>query len=74
MADPKSDFLAAQVAAEKKALDNAPRIPIQQLMPQSGKQGRCVKCGRVSKNLVWMDTVHGQERWVGRECCGGRHG
>jgi hypothetical protein len=74
MPDLKSEFLAAQVAIEKQAIDNAPKMPIQQLMPQSGKQGRCIKCGRVSRNLVLMDTVHGQERWVGRECCGGRHG
>jgi hypothetical protein len=71
VADPNLD---SQIAAEKAQLDAAPKIPIKNLMPSSGKQGRCSRCGRVSADLVYMDTVHGQERWLGRECCGGRHG
>jgi hypothetical protein len=61
--------LEAQIAAEKKAIDEAPVVPI-----KSGLIGRCSWCGRVSENLVYVDTVHGQERYKGRDCCGGRHG
>lgn len=68
-----SDALAAQIAAEKAEIENAPKILLSQLMPNTGKSGRCCKCGQVSGNLLYMDTVHGQERWVGYECCGGRH-
>lgn len=65
--------LDEQVKQEAKEIENAPKIPLAQLQPRStGQAGRCSWCGRMAKNLVYVDTVHGQERYKG-ECCGARH-
>ena len=68
----KLDALAAQVAMEAKELESIPKIPVIQYQPASvGQSGRCCRCGRVSNDLVYQDTFHGTERYVGKECCGG---
>ena len=67
------DSLVKQIAAEMKELESAPKIPISQFQPkQTAQQGRCSWCGRYSNNLVYVDTIHGQERYK-CDLCGGRH-
>lgn len=63
--------LEDQVAKEAEELKNAPAIPVRNLQPQGfGVSGRCCLCGRISRNLVFREVIHGQERYVGNECCG----
>lgn len=65
--------LEAQVAAEAKQIEKAPKIPLAKLQPQSsGMAGRCHWCGRISSDLVLVEVIDGSERYKG-ECCGGRH-
>ena len=68
--------LDAQIAKERAELINAPKVPVSQLQKQSqarGQAGRCAWCGKFSQDVVYVDTIHGQERFKGVECCGGRH-
>lgn len=66
------DDLQQQIALEQAQIEIAPKVPVTQ--PKSGLQGRCGWCGRLSDDLVYVETVHGVERYKGRACCGGRHG
>jgi hypothetical protein len=65
--------LDAQIKAEAAQIQNAPKIPVRQLQPQTtGLAGRCSWCGRFSTNLQLVDVFHGVERYKG-ECCGGHN-
>lgn len=65
--------LAAQIAAEQKQIENAPKVPV-----RFGTNGRCGWCGRLADDLV---PVHDygptgkiiNERYKGIKCCGARH-
>lgn len=72
-----SDELEKQIERERKEIEDAPKIPVEQFRPKSsGMAGRCHFCGRMAKNLVPVhDILNGKivnERYKG-ECCGGRH-
>jgi hypothetical protein len=58
----------AQVKAEADAIASAPVVAI-----KTGVHGRCFLCGRIRSDLVYLDTMHGQERFVGG-CCGNTNG
>lgn len=58
-----NDALEQQVAAERLAIENAPRIPV-----VTGSVGRCCLCGRVRDDLEPLEVLHGQERFTGG-CC-----
>ena len=63
-----SEELEAQIEKEAKEIDSAPKIPLSKLQPQMGTGGRCSFCGRISSDLVFVETVHGLDRYKG-ECC-----
>lgn len=58
-----------QVAQEKAEIENAPKVPLSQFQPTQ-YAGRCSFCGQPSMNLIYVDSMHGQERFRG-DCCGG---
>lgn len=64
-----SDELEAQIAQEKAELDNAPKVPVSQYQP-TVYSGRCSFCGQPAMNLIYVDAMHGTERFRG-DCCGG---
>ena len=65
-----SDELEAQIQQEAAEIANAVQIPISVFQPLSvGTTGRCSFCGCISTNLVFVEVIHGQERYAGAECC-----
>lgn len=78
MTEQEKAALDQQIAREAQELADAPKIPVSELSAcHGGTAGRCGKCGRLSQALVPAhDYLSGQlvnERYVGAECCGGRH-
>lgn len=74
MEDSTGKIQDQQIAEERKAIEEAPAVPLASLQPQSsGMAGRCYWCGRISSDLIYVDTVHAIDRYKGRECCGQRH-
>ena len=63
----KKSALDEQVKREAEEIANAPKVKL------TGVQGRCHWCGRPSNSLVYIETVHGVDRYKGAECCGQRH-
>ena len=64
-----SNEMEQQIAAEERAILDAPRIPLSQLQPEGyGLRGRCHWCGRWSTDLELVEVRDGQERYKGR-CC-----
>lgn len=66
-----SDELEAQIAAEAKEIESAPKVPISAMQPRSS--GRCGFCGKFCDDLVYVETFHSQDRYKGVACCGGGH-
>lgn len=68
------DELEARVAQEAKELESVPKIPVNRYQPHTtGSGGRCHWCGRMAQDLVYVDSLHGVDRYKGVECCGQRH-
>lgn len=72
--------LEKQIERERQEIENAPKIPIQELMPKgTGIAGRCGVCGQFNRNLVPCHDIgpNGKilvERYKGLECgCGRRN-
>lgn len=62
--------LEPMVASEAAELESAVKVPIADFQPSStGSFGRCSWCGQYSANLVYVDTIHGIDRYKGKECC-----
>jgi len=59
------DDLEKQIARERAEIENAPVIPV-----TSGHRIRCSFCGQLAKELQYVETVHGIDRYKG-ECCRG---
>ena len=63
-----SEELEKQIETERLEIENAPKVPV-----KTGIIGRCHWCGRISGNLVYVETVHNVQRFKGVDCCGLRH-
>lgn len=64
------DDLKKQVEAELREIELAPKVP---LSHYTGNIGRCSFCGKLARDLKFVETIHGIDRYKGECCHGGRN-
>lgn len=50
------------IEEELEEILNAPKVKV------TGVQGRCSWCGKLAQHLVFVENIHGIDRYKG-ECC-----